>query len=264
MRVLLVLFLVMFLFAGAAQAQTTNDLPKPGLLPGSPFYFLKNWVEEIGTFFTFGDIAKAERFISLSEMRLAEARALVKKGKPEFAEGVIGSYQAYLDRALTKAEEAKAKGLNTGAVFDKIHEVVLKQQPVLADVHDRGSEQVKSAIEQTIKQAIQEGMLKQEESLKIDAISTRLEGKDTILLQVQPGQIVPESEGLQYKGTPILPEIPTIEGTGENTPVQLEAQLETEKREIHAETPKVELKGLEVVKPKVENPITIQLETPSD
>jgi len=135
--------LLVFLFAGAVQAQT-NDLPKPGMLPGNPFYFLKSWSEGIGTFFTFGDVAKAERFLNLSEKRSAEANALVAKGKPEIAEKAIGKYQAQLDRALAKAEEAKAKGLDTDEVLAKVSEATLKHQAVLADVYERVTEQAKS------------------------------------------------------------------------------------------------------------------------
>lgn len=148
-KLFLALLVLVFLSAGVAQAQT-DDLPEPGMLPDSPFYFLKSWSEAMGTFFTFSDVAKAERFMNLSEKRLAEANALVEKGKPEIAEKAVGRYQEYLSRALTKAEEAKAKGLNTDEVLAKVAEATLKHQAVLADVYEKVPEQAKEAIEHAI------------------------------------------------------------------------------------------------------------------
>ena len=57
------------------------ELPDPGLLPDSPFYFLEIISEEIGNFFTFGDIKKAERYAALSAERMAEAENLVENWK---------------------------------------------------------------------------------------------------------------------------------------------------------------------------------------
>ncbi len=141
----------MFLFAGVAQAQTDN-LFEPGMLPDSPFYFLKSWSETIGTLLTFSDIAKAERFVNLSEKRLAEANALVAKSKPEIAEKAVLRYQDQLGAALTKVAEAKAK----------VAESTLKHQAVLADVYEKVPEQAKSAI----KHAIEASIRGHEETLK--------------------------------------------------------------------------------------------------
>ena len=203
-KLLLGIFLSMFLFTGMVQAQT-NDLPEPGLLPDSPFYFVKSWSEGIGTFFTFGDVAKAERFLNLSEKRLAEADALVAKGKPEVAEGAVGRYQEHLGRALTKAEEAKTKGLDTDEVLAKVAETTLKHQAVLADVYEKVPTQAKSAIER----AMQASMRGHEEALR--AVS----GQKREEVMEQAGQKRQEIEqklkGLRDKGIPI----PTIPGRSE-------------------------------------------------
>jgi len=177
----------------------------PGLLPDSPFYFVKSWSEGIGTFFTFGDVAKAERFLNLSEKRLAEADALVAKGKPEAAEGAIGRYQEHLGRALTKAEEAKTKGFDTDEVLAKVAETTLKHQAVLADVYEKVPTQAKSAIER----AMQASMRGHEEALR--AVS----GQKREEVMEQAGQKRQEIEqklkGLRDKGIPI----PTIPGRSE-------------------------------------------------
>ncbi|MFH1864026.1 MAG: DUF5667 domain-containing protein [bacterium] len=232
-KLLLGIFLSMFLFTGMVQAQI-SELPEPGVLPDSPFYFVKSWTEGIGTLFTFGDVAKAERFINLSEKRLAEAEALVEKGKPEIAERAIGRYQEHLDRALTKAEEAKTKGLDTDEVLAKVAEATLKHQAVLADVYEKVPEQAKSAIER----AMQAGMRGYEEALK--AVSGQK--REGVMEQVEQKrqEIEQRIEGLRDKGIPI-PTIPTKKEIEKRIPVRPETQEpeveKSEAQEVESETP---------------------------
>ena len=227
-KLLLVPLLIMFLFVGVVQAQT-NDLPEPGLLPDSPFYFLKGWTEGIGTFFTFGDVVKAERFLNLSEKRLAEANALVAKGKPEVAEKAIERYQEQLNRALTKAEEAKAKGLDTDEVLAKVSEATLKHQAVLAGVYERVPEQAKSAIER----AMQAGMRGYEEALK--AVSGQKREEIMQRVEQERQDVEQRLEGLRDKGIPI-PTIPTREEIEEKIPARPETE-KPETPEVESETP---------------------------
>lgn len=195
----------MFLFVGAGQAQT-NDLPEPGMLPDSPFYFLKSFFEGVGTFFTFGDIAKAERFLNLSERRLAEAKALAEKGKPEIAERITGQYQEQLNRALAKAEEARARGLDTDEVLAKVSEATLRHQAVLADVYERVPEQAKPAIER----AMENSMRGYEEALR--AVSG--EKREEIRQKIEQGrqEIEEKFEGLRERGVPVptIPKLPEV------------------------------------------------------
>lgn len=240
-KLLLVPLLAIFLFAGVAQAQT-NDLPEPGMLPDSPFYFLKSWSEGIGTFFTFGDVAKAERFLNLSEKRLAEANALVAKGEPEIAEKAIGRYQEQLNRALAKAEEAKANGLDTDEVLAKVSEATLKHQAVLADVYEQVPEQAKPAIER----AMQAGMRGHEEALK--AVSG--EKREEVMRDVEEKrrEVEQRLEGLRDKGVPI-PTIPTREEIKQEIPTRPETgrpetpgqpQVQEQEQETEAKKPEVE------------------------
>lgn len=177
-KFLILPLLTVFLFVGVAQAQT-SDLPKPGMLPDSSFYFLKSWKEGVGTFFTFGDLKKAERFLNLSEKRLAEAEALADKNKLEMAERAVERYQEQLNLALSKAKEAKTKGLDADEVLAKVSEATLKHQAVLAEVYEKVPEQAKSAIQR----AMEAGMRGHEEAIqavsgeKREEIMPRIEQK---------------------------------------------------------------------------------------
>lgn len=99
---LIVVLLVLVGFIGGASAQAT-ELSNPGLTPDSPFYFLERISEEIRTFFTFGDLKKAARYTALADERVAEAEAVVDKGKPEFVEKTLERYEMQLNKSIARA-----------------------------------------------------------------------------------------------------------------------------------------------------------------
>lgn len=137
--------LVLVGFAGSAWAQT-DELPEPGITPDSPFYFFERFFEGVGTFFTFGDVAKAERYAALAAERVAEAKAVVDKGKPEIAERALTRYQDQLEKALAKADQAQAKGKSVSEVTETVAQATAKHQTVLEEVLERVPEQAKAAI----------------------------------------------------------------------------------------------------------------------
>lgn len=137
-------------------------IPDPGTLPDSPWYAFKRMSEGIGTFFTFGDVAKAERHLELSERRLAEAERLSIEGKQELAEEAVRRHQNHLEKALARAESAKEKGLDIDEVLEKVSEATLKHQEVLAGVYERVPLEAKPAIER----AMNAGMRGHEEALR--------------------------------------------------------------------------------------------------
>lgn len=141
--------LATFLFAGAIEAQA-NDRADPGMLPDHPMYFMKSVSESIGTAFTFGKVNEAERALELSEKRLAEARALAADGKSDEAENAVERYQAELDRALTKAEQARANGDDADEVLTDVSEATSRHQEVLAEVYQKVPEQARPGIERAM------------------------------------------------------------------------------------------------------------------
>lgn len=141
--------LATFLFAGAAHAQT-SDRVDPGMLPDHPMYFIKSMSESIGTFFTFGEVNKAERALQLAEKRLAEARALAADGKPEEAAKAVERYQAQLDRALTRAKQAQANGDDADEVLTDVSEATPRHQAVLAEVYEKVPEQARPGIQRAM------------------------------------------------------------------------------------------------------------------
>ncbi len=160
-KISLIVLLGAFLLSGVVQGET-NDLPDPGILPDHPLYFLKNWGESIGTFFTFGDINEAERYLFLAERRIAEAKSLIDKGKPEITERALERHREQLNRAIGKAEEAKQKGINADDILAKISQATLRHQAVLIEIYEKVPEQARPAIER----AMEQSMKGHEESLE--------------------------------------------------------------------------------------------------
>ena len=169
MKAISLLIISVFLFSlGTGVLAQETELPSPGLTPDSPFYFLEMIAEEIGTFFTFGDLKKAERHTILAAERLAEARAVVEKGKPELAEKTLERYRIQLQNSVARAEKAQTKGENTEKVMEvmtRVGQATTKHLEVLAEVYEKVPEQAKTAIENAMKTSVK-GHEKAVEALK--------------------------------------------------------------------------------------------------
>lgn len=142
---LIVTLLVLVAFVGTVLAQET-ELPEPGLTPDSPFYFLETISEGIGTFFTFGHLKKAERYVALAAERIAEAEAVVEKGKSELAQKTLERYESQLNKALARAERAKNQGEAVESVTKNVAEVTTKHLAVLEEVLEKVPQVAKEGI----------------------------------------------------------------------------------------------------------------------
>jgi hypothetical protein len=143
---LLITALFLTLSFGLGVLAQEAELPAPGLTPDSAFYFLESFFEDIGTLFTFGDVAKAERYAKLAAERVAEAKAVVDKGKPEAAEKALKRYEVQLKKALAKANQARAKGKDVSEVTEIVAEATSKHFAVLDEVLERVPVEAKEAI----------------------------------------------------------------------------------------------------------------------
>ncbi len=202
-KIFLTLLCTFFLFANNAYAQS-DDLPDPGMLPTSPMYFLKSWSESIGTFFTFGDLKKAERALELSEVRLAELDALVQAGEEEKLDDLLERYEKHIEFALEKAEKAKGEGLDTDEVLEKVAQATIKHQVVLGEVYERVPEQAKMSIQMAMEQSMQgqtqalEGISEQSRERVMNEIHERVMQNDETFERLrEKGVNLPED--LEFK-----------------------------------------------------------------
>ena len=154
----------LLLFGGIVLAESP-ELPDPGLTPDSPFYFLERIAEEIGNFFTFGDLKKAERYTTLAAERLAEAKAVAEKGKSELVEKTLERYEMQLQNSIIRAKKAQNKGENAEEVMTRVGLATQKHLEVLAEVYEKVPEQAKPAIENAMEVSLK-GHEKAVETLK--------------------------------------------------------------------------------------------------
>ncbi|MEK7212758.1 MAG: DUF5667 domain-containing protein [Patescibacteria group bacterium] len=202
-KIVFLLIVLSFLIAGH-QALAEENLPDPGTLPDSTFYFLKSWKESIQTFFTFGAENKAEQYLHLADVRLAEYQKMIEKGtlrqaqgkKLEVAEKTLEKYEQQLNRALEKAEEAKEQGKDIEKLATSISETTLRHQEVLNNVLKKVPEEAKKGIENAIEvsqkgfeNAIQAvtGEKKEELERKAEEVRTEVEEKIIESKPAEPG-----------------------------------------------------------------------------
>lgn len=127
------------LLAGSVSAQT-EELPPAGITPGSPLFFLDRFFEGIGTFFTFGNTAKAERYLALAEERLSEAKVLAED-EDERAEEAVALFEEQIADAKERAAEAGELNLEA-----RVTDATTKHLAVLDGVLERVPEQAKESI----------------------------------------------------------------------------------------------------------------------
>jgi len=152
-KISLVITLVFLCSIGVGVLAQTTTLPDPGLTPDSRFYFIDRIAEEIGNFFTFGDIKKAERYANLAAERLAEIQAVIEKGKPELAEKILERYEKQLNNSIARAKKAQARGKSAEKItkiLTKVGEATAVHLEVLAEVYEKVPEQAKPAIERAM------------------------------------------------------------------------------------------------------------------
>jgi len=157
-KIVLITILSFLLFPlGIQVSAQETDLPSPGFLPDNLFYFLETIAEAIGTFFTFGDLKKAERHAALAAERLAEAQVMAERGKPELAEKTLARYRMQLEKSMAMVEKAQSKGQSTEKVMEvlaKVGKATSVHLEVLAEIYEKVPEQAKPAIENAMKASV--------------------------------------------------------------------------------------------------------------
>ena len=73
MKLINVFFIAIFLFSAPLALAQSED---PGILPNSPFYFLKEWVRAIEKIFTFTSLGKSELALEIAESKILELKRL--------------------------------------------------------------------------------------------------------------------------------------------------------------------------------------------
>jgi serine protease AprX len=127
-----------------------RGLPAAGITPDSFFYGFKKFFERVDLFFTFDEIAKAEKHVKYAELRLAEAKEMAEMGKPEFVDGLIEEYEDNLERGNEISRIAQQVGKNVTKVTELVAVATTIHLDILENVLERVPEQAKSSIQRAI------------------------------------------------------------------------------------------------------------------
>jgi len=123
-----------------------DGVSDPGILPDSPFYFLKGWGRAIRLFFAFDSAKKAELELRFSSEDTLAIQALCDKGKCDLAEKHAEKFQDRLQKAIQKAEQVQEQGRDIESLIEKLKQNNLRQQEVLAGVLEKAPEQAQEGL----------------------------------------------------------------------------------------------------------------------
>ncbi|MCD6226448.1 MAG: S8 family serine peptidase [Candidatus Aenigmarchaeota archaeon] len=140
-----------------------RELPAVGITPDSWMYGFKKFFEDVDMFFTFDDVAKAEKHLKYAELRLAEAKEMAEKGKPGFVDDLIEEYEDNLEKANEISKIAQQVGKNV----TKVTELVAVATSIHVDVLENILEKVPEQTKPSIQRAITSSKRENEEALKV-------------------------------------------------------------------------------------------------
>ena len=126
----------LFVYAENIGSTTAYDLPYPGLLPDSPFYFLKGIRDKVTGFFISNPVKKASFDLLQADKRVAASYMLLDKdkGKVKLAESTFSKGVNYFEDALGKVTEAKKQGMDTRDTLRRLVTANLKHQEVIRNM----------------------------------------------------------------------------------------------------------------------------------
>ncbi len=113
---------------------TAKDLgiEEPGILPTSPFYFLKNWGRTIRRTITLDPVKKANLELEITNQQAAEINQMeeISPERIDSISGAVENYQSNVERLKTRLDELKetSKNPNVNALLEKLADRSVKHQ----------------------------------------------------------------------------------------------------------------------------------------
>jgi len=123
-----------------------GDVSDPGILPDSPFYFVKGWGRAIRLAFAFNTQEKAELELRFANEDALAIKKLCDKGEYKLAEKHCDKFQEQHQRAIQTMEKAEQQGKDIDALIEKLKANHLRQQQVLASVLEKVPEQAQEGV----------------------------------------------------------------------------------------------------------------------
>ncbi len=151
MKAILLILLALMLIPANVAGQ--EELLDPGTTPDSIFYGLDKAFERIQLVLTRDEVSKARLHLEIANERIAEGKAMVDRGKPEYLPDMAEEYEKNLGKSQEIAEVAKGLGKNTAEVDELVALATSMHIEVLEEILEKVPEQAKGAIERAITQS---------------------------------------------------------------------------------------------------------------
>jgi len=146
--------LVALTLVGIIPVMAQEDLPEPGILPDSPFYPVKIFVEKVKVWITFDPEARAKIHLQYLEIRLAEMKEMIKRNKTEYVEGILRDFETEQNYFEADSNRTRALGRNITALAEHVSNVTHKHIIILEKILAKVPEQARPAIEHAINVSI--------------------------------------------------------------------------------------------------------------
>ena len=123
------------------------DLPYQGrIMPDSPLWPLKALRDKIWLFITTNSSRRAELDLLFADKRLASAKILFEKDKPELAFTTLSKAEKYLEEAMLQENENRKKGMDTSQFLERLALASLKHFEVMEGIMTIAPEDAKPKI----------------------------------------------------------------------------------------------------------------------
>ncbi len=110
-------------------------LPYPGgILPDSPIWPLKAGRDKLWFLVTTDSGKRGDLALLFADKRLAMAKTLFEKKKPDLGFSVLTKAEKYLEEASRIEKENRAKGLDTGSFLTKLANSSLKHRQIQEEI----------------------------------------------------------------------------------------------------------------------------------
>jgi len=130
--------------AAAAQSEiTTNDLgiKNPGMLPSSPFYFLKEWQRTITKFFTFNPIKKVELELQYANERAAEIKKMEEVAPQNFQAitKAVNNYEDNMEQLKVQLQKVAttSQNPNVDTLINNVVDTSIRHQELFDNLKNK-------------------------------------------------------------------------------------------------------------------------------
>lgn len=134
-------------------AQSSSDSK---IMPDSFWYPVKIFYEDIITFFTFDNLARAKRYLDLANDRLTEIDAMRQKGDMEQVQKTLVRYQNTFKKAQDTILVARAQGEKVEDAVKEAIEIAKRNEQVLQGLYDVLPDGVKESAKKAMESTTQE------------------------------------------------------------------------------------------------------------